>query len=439
VRLRAWAAGLLFGAAGALALTSAGIAAFTGQVHAIGDHAAPQAATASDLYFAISDMDAQVARLIMLGGAENLSSNRLDALRSYQARSAEANADLAEAVRGATTAAERALCQRLAGGLSTYRQWSWEALAVQAEQPDQAPGRPPAAALGYYSQASTVLHAQLLPAAGALRQSSLDDLDRAAAGQRSAARWATGGSLLAGGALVAALVIFQARLSRRYHRAVNPGLLLATLCTAGLVVSAGAVLLAGSARLDAAQRDSFAPYLALTQAQAVSYDAAGDTSRYLIATDRSGVRSEVAAKSRCLTSGGSCRAGGAGGGDVLSAGLTTLTAGPGAGTGQPEAVLRRWQAYQRDHDRIVSLADAGRLEDAVSVLTGTARGDASFDFYYYDVAVRQIAGSRRAAFEASLAGVRSRLAPWPAIPAGLMLAAMLLILLGVRPRLAEYR
>jgi hypothetical protein len=115
---------------------------------------------------------------------------------------------------------------------------------------------------------------------------------------------------------------------------------------------------------------------------------------------------------------------------VLPAGLASLASGP---------VLARWQAYQRDHDRVVALADAGQLDGAVAELTGIARGEAAFDFYYYDAGVSQIAARRRAAFDDALAGTRAQLAPWPVIPAALLVTAILLILLSVRPRIAEYR
>jgi hypothetical protein len=438
--LRLRAALLCLGALLVLAVTSVGMSQLTDQVRAVGSQAAPQAVTASDLYFALSDLDAQVARLIMLGDADTMSSNRLDALRSYQQRSAEVDADLARAVTGATDPADRARVNQLIDGLALYRQWTWQALGVQAQQLDQTPGRPPATTLGYYAQATTVLHGQLLPTAKALRQSSQDSLARAYAGERRTAWWAGGLTVLSGGALIVALVLFQVRLTRRYRRLVNLPLLLATLCVAGLVVAACVVFHDETGRLESAQRQDFAPYLSLTQAQAISYDTAGDSSRYLISPDPGVVEADVKAKSHCLVTGGSCQPGGdqPGGdqlaGDNLAGGLATLA----GGTAGP-AVLDRWNAYQRDHEQIVALADAGQLSSAVGVLTGISRGDAAFDFYYYDAAISRLTAQRQAAFDGALADARGELAAWPAIPPILMVVAALLVLLGVRPRLAEYR
>jgi hypothetical protein len=104
---------------------------------------------------------------------------------------------------------------------------------------------------------------------------------------------------------------------------------------------------------------------------------------------------------------------------------------------QLSAVL--WSAHERDREKVVTLADAGKLDQAVDALTGISRGDAAFDFYYYDTVAGQIADRRRADFEASIAGARDELSGWPVVPPVLCVVAALLVLLGIRPRLAEYQ
>lgn len=435
VRLRVWATCLAVGIAVLLGITSLAVSRMSGDVHAIGDQAAPQAATASDLYFALSDLDAEVAQLVMLGNTDSLAGNRSEAMYVYQQRSREIDTDLAQAVRGAQTEADRTRCQQLADGLALYRQWAWQALAVQAEATDQTPGRPPSATLGYYTQAGNVMRTELLPTAVALRRSSENSLDGSYSAQRSTEHLATALILAWGVLLIAALVLFQVRLARRYHRLLNPALLLATVCTLAMVAAVSTVLLDEAGKLERAQRDAFGPYLALTQAQAISYDAAGDTSRYLIATNPSYVQGGIKRKSQCLVSGGTCGSGG----DILPGGLATLAAGPGTSQAQAREVLTRWQAYQHDSEQISTLVDSGQLDRAVATLTGIARGDAAFDFYYFNDAVTRITAQRRSAFDAALADARSELALWPLVPPATLVVAILLILLGVRPRLAEYR
>lgn len=435
MRLRVWATCLAVGAAVLLAITSLVVSRMSGNVHEISDHAAPQAATASDLYFALSDLDAEVAQLVMLGDADSLSGNRSEAMYTYQQRSHEIDADLAQAVRGAQTETDRTRIQQLADGMALYRQWAWQALAVQAEAADQTPGRPPSTTLGYYTQAGNVMRSQLLPTAVALRQSSEASLGDSYSAQRGTARLGTVLIVVWGLLLLAALVLFQMRLTRRYHRLLNPALLVATACTLAIVAAVSTVLLDEAGKLDRAQRDAFGPYLALTQAQAVSYDAAGDTSRYLIATNPAYVQEGIRQKSQCLVSGGECGSDG----DALPGGLTALAAGPGTSRTQAGEVLRRWQGYQHDSEQIAAMANAGQLSGAVDKLTGIARGDAAFDFYYFNDAISRITAQRRAAFDTALADARSELAPWPVVPVATLVVVILLIFLGVRPRLAEYR
>jgi hypothetical protein len=177
-------ASVLLLAAALLTITTVGMSRLHDHVEVIGDQAAPQAATASDLYLALSDLDAQVARLIMIGGSDALSDSRLDALLTYQQRSAEVDADLTRALNASTTPAARAQVESLTNDLALYRQVAWQALAVQDESTDQVPGHPPAATLGYYARASTLLHAELLPTAKALRQASQVTLERSYSTQR---------------------------------------------------------------------------------------------------------------------------------------------------------------------------------------------------------------------------------------------------------------
>jgi hypothetical protein len=433
LRLRIWTAVVILGAVAVLAVTEVGMTRVRSQVNVIAQQAAPQAATASDLYFALSDLDAQLARLAMIGTSSTFASDRLDALLTYQRRSAEISADLDQATQAATSDADRATIRQLLDQLGQYRELAWQAIAIEGDATDQVAGVLPAGALGYYGRATDLMHFQLLPTALRLRTSSQDTLERAYTDQRDTGILSVLLTVVLGGLLLAALVLFQLRLTSRYRRLVNPALLLATLATLGLVVSASVVLLDENNRLRDAQRDSFGPYLALTQAQAVSYDAAADTSRYLISTNRAYFQEDYQAKSQCLHGGGACGASG----DSLPAGLASLATGPGSS--DAKEVVDRWSAYQRDHDKVVALVSAGQVDAAVQTLTGIARGDAAFDFAYYDAAAANIAAGHRQSFEASIAQARGKLSGWTIIPLVLMVAVMLLALIGVRPRLAEYR
>ena len=124
-------------------------------------------------------------------------------------------------------------------------------------------------------------------------------------------------------------------------------------------------------RLSTARTDDLRPYLALSQARALSYDAAADTSRYLLSGNLALYQQDFTRKSGCLVGATGC--------------------GP-AGRPLTGAVVRdRWLGYHRDHQRVVALATAGDTRAAVGVVTGIRRGDAAFDFFYYDAAVGAVA------------------------------------------------
>jgi hypothetical protein len=405
-RIRQKVAAVVIAAAALLTATSLLMARAQDQARIIGDEAAPQAATASDLYFALSDLDAQAARMVLIDDADALAGSQIDALGTYRERSRQVDADLA----GLLATADRATALQLATDLSGYREWVWQALTVESQLPTQPPGKLPAAAHGFYTEATNVLHLELLPAAQRLRDASAARLNRAYTQQRITEVLGIGLAVLLGGATLVLLVALQMWLVRRFRRLLNPALLAATAVTLALVVSACVVFALSGQRLNAARHDSLEPYLALSQARAVSYDAAADTSRYLISGGLAFYRDDFTAKSDSLA---------------------TLAVEPG--------VRDRWKGYQRDHERIVALADSGRTAAAIDTLTGIRRGDAAFDFSYFDAAISTAATTRKEAFDVSFRDGRRLLTGWVVVPIVAMALVILLVPLGVRRRLAEYR
>jgi hypothetical protein len=406
--LRLWVTVTMLTAAVLLATLSLLLARVREQVRVIGDEAAPQAAAAADLYFALSDMDAQVARMVLTAGDDRLAGSQIDALGTYLARSRQVDADM----RAASGDLE------LQNDLAVYRARVWQTLAAGDS------------AAGYYTQATNVLHLSLLPAAAALRDSSAARLSRAYAGKSVTEGWAVTVVVVLGGALVTLLAGLQVWLARRFRRVLNPALLTATVLVFALLVPVLGVLSRQGTLLSDARQRSLAPLLALSQARATSYDAAADTSRFLISDNLSYYDDDFRRKSRCLTSvsAGAC-----------GAGLPAVAAGPDVSPFDSDQVLSRWQAYEKDHARIVGLARGGRHDEAVSTLTGIRRGDASFDFAYFDAAVAEIAEARRADFHQALGDAKTVLTGSAWLPLVLLGLVIALIPLAVRRRFAEYR
>jgi hypothetical protein len=290
--------------------------------------------------------------------------------------------------------------RQLLDDLAVYRERVWQALATGA------PSR------GFYTQATDVLHLRLLPGAQRLREASQERLDRAYARKQSTRQWALAVALGLGAVLVGLLLALQVWMARRFRRTFNPALLAATVLTIALAGSAAVVLTVQGQKLADARERSLTPFLELSRARAVSYDAAADTSRYLISGGLAYYRRDFAGKSAGLTGDGGLPAG---------------------------AAVDRWAAYRRDNDRIMGLADAGKRDAAVAALTGIRRGDAAFDFSYFDDTVDRIATARRSAFDDALRGTRTLLTGWTEIPLGVGVLVLVLVPLGVRRRLAEFR
>ncbi|MBM2622695.1 hypothetical protein JIG36_45070 [Actinoplanes sp. LDG1-06] len=232
-------------------------------------------------------------------------------------------------------------------------------------------------------------------------------------------------AVLLGGALLILLIALQVWLARRFRRVLNPALITATVLTVLLLVPLTAVLIVQEQVLSKARDQSLIPFLDLSQARAVSYDAAADTSRYLISNGLDYYRQDFDRKADALEAG--------------DTGLPTVAGGPDVGPYYTEQVVGRWQSYRAGHERIVKLADSGRDAEAISTLTGIRRGDAAFDFSYYDAAVADITADRKETFDRSLRDAEILLTGWPWIPAGALGLVILLVPLAVRKRFAEYR
>src|SRR5262249_15439622 len=148
--------------------------------------------------------------------ADALAGSQLDALLTYNRRSAEVDADIQHILAAAATDADRAAARRLLDQLAAYRQVAWQAIAIERQSPVSDPGVPPPAARGYYAQATNILHFELLPTAKLLRESSQAALERSYADETRTAVQGIVLTLGTGVALVLLLVFVQRRLVVRY-------------------------------------------------------------------------------------------------------------------------------------------------------------------------------------------------------------------------------
>ena len=371
------------------------------------------AAQAGDLYFALADLDAEAARLVLLGdgdfqpGDGAYDGNQLSALIAYNDRTAQVDSDLQ------ALAADGATATTIAAEVTQYRSTADSAIALD-EFPGSTAGAPLSTAIGFYGRAETLMQGVLLPAAAELRNQTSAEATRAADDAHTWAIAGLVGTLVLGVIAVLALVAAQRRFTRLFRRTLNPALLVATAVTVGLV--GGAALALGATARDAdAAGSRLATYLQVVSTRAESYNADGTAIRSVLMPNAFG-QQQLGPQETTVD-------------NELTA-LGPVADGAGA----------LWQnGPRKDYTNILDAVAKGETAKALSLETGTARGEDAFDFFDYDRTLQAVDAQRLADFQAAANGLSADVGPWLLWPWILAGATLLLIGLAVRPRLAEYR
>ncbi|MBW8803431.1 MAG: hypothetical protein JF587_06170 [Catenulisporales bacterium] len=394
-------------------------------VNRIGRETAPQAQAASDLYFALSDLDSQTARRILAIGDDDLATAEGDAQATVSRRVAEIDADVRQAIGGTSDPAVQARFQTMLDKVALYHDLSATAISQDELSRNASKGRPDSVALSYYSRATDVMHFDLLPVAAELRDTYAAQLHASATHQDQAWSLDTILLLITGLALLAALIGFQLVLSRTFRRTLNPFLAAASVATVVFLATGLAMTAQQTDRVQKAVDQHMTPYLGIQLARAVTFDAVGAMVRYAVAPDFGydhGYADDVAA-----LDGTNGRPG------LLHAGLSGTDAVLSARTSSD------WTTVQTDAGKLRNEVDGGDVDAALTEATGIAGGQLGQDFYALDTHLGQAATAQRSAFEAVMADARSGASGWAAAPVAVFGAVMALALAGVWRRLAEYR
>jgi hypothetical protein len=201
-------------------ITAVAFASIASGLRLIGQQAEPEVLATTDLYFRLNDMDAQVANVLLVGRQRGLGIDRQQAQAIYEQDRQQADLDLLHA---AVVARSEPPVRALLDGLGRYEALAGEAMYLDSQGPGQ-PGRPPAAALVLYRQATDLLSSGILPAARALTNQNTVALDRAYQAKRSTAQYGARWVALAGVALLAALASMQFyERDDRHIRTLNRG------------------------------------------------------------------------------------------------------------------------------------------------------------------------------------------------------------------------
>lgn len=417
--------------------------------HAIGTTDAPETNATTGLYFSLTDMDAQVANVLLAGNSKALASIKAGNYASYASDRTNADSDLQQAaVVASGNPAEQSDLSAVLNDMGSY-----QGLAAEAMLTDQSPGspegRPSATSLGYFQQATDLMSDHILPDVAVLTTDNSNALDAAYSTSRSGALIGIAEVVVAGLALTGTLVWLQLFLRRHYHRTLNPGLAAATLVALILTFTATGLLGTEANHLKVAKVDAFNSIIALTQARAVSYDANTDESRYLVDPARAVMyQNDFLAKSQQVAYVGNVgifqydaalakEIPGLKFGGYLGTELHNITF-PGEAAAAMKTLLA-YQVYERD-DRVLRATAKTSLANAIAFDVGTAPGQSDWAFYNYDTALTSVITINRDAFNTAVAAGSSAATGWTWLIPGIgALLVAGLAYAGVRPRLAEYR
>jgi hypothetical protein len=384
-----------------------------------------RAAVAGQLRFALADLDAQRADTLAPGQSAADASvevgDPLVALITAQQRRAQVS-DLLRQL-GEDTA-QSPQVRALLDALGRYDDLSGRAAYVNEQVPARLAGKPPLIAVSMNVQAGEVMRDELLPAASALSAAyQTQATDRQAQAHGAAVRWALAVGLL-GLLTLVFLLWWQRELARDYRRLFSRPLVVGTVAVLAITLAGTVALTSAASEVNTAVSQGLRPWTRLAEARAVAAQAAATESRWFVHDSAFGAEDTVRFT-------------------ALTARLDTLLTPDGYATAAErpayQDVLARYAHFRADDKRLRELKAAGNTDQAAQVLTEVGRGDIAFDFWDFATTLDRLAGQQLADFGAHAADARGSLDGWPAVPAGSLGLAVVLVLLAVRPRLAEYR
>lgn len=415
--LRLLLTGLVFGslAWGVIAaLTVSQHASAAGEVVSTSE---PLSLAAQQMYQSLADADVTATTAFLAYPPTSSTVEPLSLRLRYQSDIASAGADLA-ALRGAAGAAGSgqiaANLAAISAGLPVFTQYvaqarTWSSFGF------------PLTGGSLIQDASAEMHLVLLPAANAIYTSENAVLT-------STSAQATGLPLIVVAVALAIVIGYvllrsQRWLTRRTHRRVNPGLLLATVVAAVSTIWLAAAF--GTARSDFGQGlgHGSTPVQALSQAGIAAQEGRGDQVVNLIS--RSGSSSF-----QQLFAGVQAR---------IGPGRGTLLATAAAGAGDVARADQDARTWYTASAKVFALDVAANYAAETNLVIGTGSGSSAADFARLEQDLRQAIAADQVVFRSNAAAGRGA---FRGLEAGVIIAALLMAAgsaWGLSRRLAEYR
>ncbi|WP_433698797.1 hypothetical protein [Nocardiopsis sp. CA-288880] len=434
----------------------------------VGHEAGPQARTTTTLYLALADMDVQLADVLLMGTEHGLGSGRAEAMRQYEESRSDANEALLQAAslmedevrgEGAGGGGERSRSvqeldlQAVLDGMGEYEQLAAQAL-LHNDEAQAPPGEVDQTALVSYRQATRLMHTELLPKAFNVSLDASAIIRAHHVESESSVELGRVWVGVAGGVALVAMLGLQLYMRARFRRRLNAPVAVATAGTVLLTVGVVLSLVNSGEHQSAAKERGLDAEMALARAGAISTVMQADQSRYLVDPAQADNYQQVYLDraQQVLFSPADdldgyyeaidrvVGASGADGNAPDALGYLGQSAYEALLTGSEGKFADVLDAYRdfQSGDRALRAAAEEGPGSAVAARMEVAHAEDG-TFRAYEDALDALAMEHRAEFNEGIERGDDALAPWAwLLPAG-TLALFALVLLGVRPRLAEYR
>ncbi|MEV1168649.1 hypothetical protein [Nonomuraea sp. NPDC049784] len=399
----------------------------------IGRDAGPQVVATADLYLGLSDMDAQVANVLVMG--DQYAAQRQQALDRYEQQRSKANEALMQALSLADTRAERETVRSVLDKLGRYERLAGQALLLD-ERSKHAPGPPPQEVVLTYREATKLMRVELLPQAYNLTLES-GTIVRATYDEKAVMvpllRVAV---VLAGLLALGCLIWLQVFLAQRFRRVFGPALLVATVTTAVALLSGMNVLGTDEAALHEAKQSGFDSVLTLAKARSISNSMQGDESRYLLDKEWADTYEHTfldKAMTVVYFKAGNLRTYH----DQVAQGSRDFLGllGPELVGKEGTNALEAYRSFQASDTKFRELVASGKTSEAVAERLGPVT--TAFDAY--DRALLALSARHQTQFTRAIDNGESALDNlWRLLPFAIG-GIGLLVIAGVWPRLKEYR
>lgn len=338
---------------------------------------------------------------------------------------------LVKASRGITFGdAERIPLTAISSNISTYEYVVGGAVANGAE-----------ISVDQFMEANRLMQQRILPASTALSRVNLEQLERIYGSYQRGINFLIALLIAVGIVFLAVLVMVQIYMFKRTHRVLNLGLVFAAILFAISLIYSTSSLNSIKRDLDGAKKDAFTSINALWNAKSTAYNAKSIQSLYLLHEGTGIVQTadtiNFNSSSKRIYSAPDTVSDEGDEMGYLNAALDNMTSK--AARTSTEDAITSWVTYVEIDRDVHNFEYDSRHDEAVALSVGNQSGQGNYQFEKFDKALTESININKNSFDDSINSAFKALNIFPYV----IIAALLLIaaacILGMKPRLDEYR